>query len=134
MSFELIIFLFTLFGLAGIGTPVGYSIITASIMYFIFGDMDVALAGEKIIQGLYKSFVLLAVPLFITAANIMNAGTITDRLLNFCTAKATSISPNIKYIIDAVIIEYPTGVPIPASPNKVNKKIINSKLITINIL
>ena len=55
-------------------------------MYFIFGDMDVALAGEKILQGLYKSFVLLAVPLFITAANIMNAGTITDRLLNFCTA------------------------------------------------
>ena len=86
MSFELIIFLFTLFGLAGIGTPVGYSIITASIMYFIFGDMDVALAGEKILQGLYKSFVLLAVPLFITAANIMNAGTITDRLLSFCTA------------------------------------------------
>jgi len=86
MSFELIIFLFTLFGLAGIGTPVGYSIITASIMYFTFGDMDVALAGEKILQGLYKSFVLLAVPLFITAANIMNAGTITDRLLNFCTA------------------------------------------------
>ncbi len=86
MSFELIIFLFTLFGLAGIGTPVGYSIITASIMYFTFGDMDVALAGEKILQGLYKSFVLLAVPLFITAANIMNAGTITDRLLSFCTA------------------------------------------------
>ena len=86
MSFELIIFLFTLFGLAGIGTPVGYSIITASITYFIFGDMDVALAGEKILQGLYKSFVLLAVPLFITAANIMNGGTITDRLLKFCIA------------------------------------------------
>jgi tripartite ATP-independent transporter DctM subunit len=86
MTFELIIFLITLFGLAGIGTPVGYSIITASIMYFTFGDLDIALAGEKILQGLYKSFVLLAVPLFITAANIMNAGTITDRLLNFCIA------------------------------------------------
>jgi tripartite ATP-independent transporter DctM subunit len=55
-------------------------------MYFTFGDLDIALAGEKILQGLYKSFVLLAVPLFITAANIMNAGTITDRLLNFCIA------------------------------------------------
>ena len=86
MSIELTIFLITLFGLAGIGTPVGYSIIVSSIMYFTFGDMDVALAGEKILQGLYKSFVLLAVPLFITAANIMNAGTITDRLLNFCIA------------------------------------------------
>ena len=86
MSIELTIFLITLFGLAGIGTPVGYSIIVSSIMYFTFGDMDVALAGEKILQGLYKSFVLLAVPLFITAANIMNVGTITDRLLSFCVA------------------------------------------------
>src|SRR5210317_1963737 len=86
MSFEIIIFLITLFGLAGIGTPVGYSIIASSILYFSFGDMDIALAGEKILQGLYKSFILLAVPLFITAANIMNVGTITDRLLAFCTA------------------------------------------------
>jgi tripartite ATP-independent transporter DctM subunit len=86
MSFEIIIFLITLFGLAGIGTPVGYSIIASSILYFSFGDMDIALAGEKILQGLYKSFILLAVPLFITAANIMNVGTITDRLLNFCIA------------------------------------------------
>src|SRR6056300_266415 len=86
MNIELVIFLITLFGLAGIGTPVGYSIISASIMYFTFGDLDIALAGEKILQGLYKSFVLLAVPLFITAANIMNAGSITDRLLNFCVA------------------------------------------------
>ena len=86
MSFEIIIFLITLFGLAGIGTPVGYSIIASSILYFSFGDMDIALAGEKILQGLYKSFILLAVPLFITAANIMNVGTITDRLLSFCIA------------------------------------------------
>ena len=86
MSFEIIIFLTTLFGLAGIGTPVGYSIIASSILYFSFGDMDIALAGEKILQGLYKSFILLAVPLFITAANIMNVGTITDRLLSFCIA------------------------------------------------
>ena len=73
------------------GTPVGYSIITASIIYFTFGDMDVALAGEKILQGLYKSFVLLAVPLFITAANIMNAGTITDRLLNFALLSSVDL-------------------------------------------
>ncbi|MCL4145417.1 UNVERIFIED_CONTAM: hypothetical protein GTU68_004224 [Idotea baltica] len=78
--------LVTLFGLAGIGTPIGYSIILASIVYLGFADLDVALTGEKILQGLYKSFVLLAVPLFIVAANIMNAGTISDRLLNFCIA------------------------------------------------
>ena len=37
-------------------------------------------------RGLFNSFILLSVPLFIVAANIMNAGSISDRLLNFCIA------------------------------------------------
>jgi len=86
MSMELALCLITLFGLAGIGTPIGYSIILASLVYLGAAGLDLALAGEKILQGLYKSFVLLAVPLFIAAANIMNAGTISERLLNFCVA------------------------------------------------
>ncbi len=86
MSFELLICLVTLFALAGIGTPIGYSILLASVAYLGFAGLDVALAGEKILQGFYKSAILLAVPLFIVAANIMNAGSITDRLLGFCVA------------------------------------------------
>ncbi len=86
MSFEVLACIATLFFLAGIGTPIGYSIILAALVYLGLGGMDLALAGEKIIQGLYRSFVLLAVPLFIVAANIMNAGTISDRLLGFCVA------------------------------------------------
>ena len=78
--------LLTLFVLAGIGTPIGYSILLASIAYLGVAGLDVALAGEKILQGFYRSTILLAVPLFIVAANIMNAGSITDRLLNFCVA------------------------------------------------
>ncbi|HID68296.1 MAG TPA: TRAP transporter large permease [Roseibacterium sp.] len=86
MSFEVLACIATLFFLAGIGTPIGYSIILAALVYLGLGGMDLALAGEKIIQGLYGSLILLAVPLFIVAANIMNAGTISDRLLGFCVA------------------------------------------------
>lgn len=86
MSLELALCLITLFGLAGIGTPIGYAIMLASLVYLSTAGMDIALTGEKIVQGLYGSFVLLAVPLFIVAANIMNAGTISERLLNFCVA------------------------------------------------
>lgn len=86
MSFELVMMLVALFGLAGIGTPIGYAIIISSLVYLGLGGLDIALAGEKIIQGIYKGFILLAVPLFIVSANIMNAGTISDRLLNFCVA------------------------------------------------
>ena len=86
MSLELILFLIALFGLAAIGTPIGYTILIASLVYLGTAGLDLALAGEKILQGLFNSFILLSVPLFIVAANIMNAGSISDRLLNFCIA------------------------------------------------
>jgi TRAP-type transport system large permease protein len=78
--------LIALFALAGIGTPVALSMIAASIVYLMFKGQDIGLAAEQMSQGLYDGFLLLAIPLFITAANIMNAGTISERLLRFCLA------------------------------------------------
>ena len=86
MSVEFFICLGVLFALAAIGAPIALSMIAAAITYLALVDQDLALASEQILQGLYTSFILLAVPLFIVAANIMNAGTISDRLLNFCVA------------------------------------------------
>lgn len=75
-----------LFALAGIGAPVALSMLASSILYLMLKGQDVGLAAEQMIQGLYDSFLLLAIPLFIVAANIMNAGTISERLLKFCLA------------------------------------------------
>lgn len=86
MTYQFALTLLVMLLLAGIGVPVGFSILLSSIVYLLIVGQDVALAGEMILNGLYGSFVLLAVPLFIVAANIMNAGTISDRLLNFCVA------------------------------------------------
>jgi hypothetical protein len=86
MSVEFALCLLTLFFLAGIGTPVAYSILLASFVYLAAGGQGVGIAGKVLMDGLYQSFILLAVPLFIVAANIMNAGTISDRLLQFCVA------------------------------------------------
>jgi TRAP-type transport system large permease protein len=76
----------TLFALAGIGSPVALSMIVSSIVYLLLKGQDIGLAAEQMIQGLYDGFLLLAIPLFIVAANIMNAGTISERLLKFCLA------------------------------------------------
>ena len=86
MSFELIIGLCSLFGAAAIGMPVAYAIIVGVIIYLGFAGQDLAIAGETMVQRLFDGFLLLAVPLFIVSANIMNAGTISDRLLKFCVA------------------------------------------------
>ncbi|MGB1008758.1 MAG: TRAP transporter large permease [Thiolinea sp.] len=86
MSLAFTLCLLTVFILAAFGAPVAFSMIIGAIIYLLTSGQDIALAGEQIIQGIYNSFILLAVPLFIVAANIMNAGTISDRLLQFCVA------------------------------------------------
>ena len=53
--------------------------IISAIVYVAVRGQDLALPAEQLIQGLYDSFVLLAVPLFIVAANIMKSGTISER-------------------------------------------------------
>ena len=45
MSVEMLSLLVTLFLLAGIGTPIGYSILLASVAYLGVAGLDVALAG-----------------------------------------------------------------------------------------
>jgi tripartite ATP-independent transporter DctM subunit len=86
VTLEFALCLLTLFVLAGIGMPVAYSILTAAFVYLATNGQGVGIAGKVLMDGLYNSFILLAVPLFIVAANIMNAGTISERLLSFCVA------------------------------------------------
>jgi tripartite ATP-independent transporter DctM subunit len=86
VSAAFLICLAVLFLLAGIGAPVAHAMIVAAIAYLALSGQDMGLAAEQVIQSIYDSFVILAVPLFIVAANIMNEGAISERLLAFCKA------------------------------------------------
>jgi len=86
MSPEFLLCLVLLMGLAAIGAPIAYAILIASLAYLAAAGQSIGISGKILIDGLYQSFILLAVPLFIVAANIMNAGTVSDRLLQFCIA------------------------------------------------
>jgi len=60
--------------------PVAFSMLASGLAYLLAGGKDLALAAEQIMTSLQQSYVLLAVPMFILAANVMNAGTISERL------------------------------------------------------
>lgn len=72
--------------LSALGAPIGLSMIGGSIVYLWVSGQDIGLAAEQLLQGMYTSFTLLAIPLFILAANLMNVGSLSDRLLCFCQA------------------------------------------------
>ncbi len=64
--------------------PIGFSMMASGVAYLVVKGQDIGLVAEQIGNGLYNSYVLLAVPLFIFAANIMNAGTVSERIFDFC--------------------------------------------------
>jgi tripartite ATP-independent transporter DctM subunit len=74
----------TIVALGALGLPIGHSMIVASILYLLLSGLDLGTAAEQILNGLFNSYVLLAIPLFILAADLMNIGSLTDRLLQFC--------------------------------------------------
>ena len=69
-----------------LGLPIGHAMIGGSILYLFVKGVDPGTAAEQLLNGMYSSFLLLAIPLFILAAEFMNAGAIMDRLLRFCNA------------------------------------------------
>jgi tripartite ATP-independent transporter DctM subunit len=74
----------TIVALGALGLPIGHSMIVASVLYLLISGLDLGTAAEQILNGLFNSYVLLAIPLFILAADLMNVGSLTDRLLQFC--------------------------------------------------
>jgi tripartite ATP-independent transporter DctM subunit len=69
-----------------LGLPIGHAMIAGSVLYLWMAGLDVGTAAEQMLNGLFSSYLLLAIPLFILAAEFMNSGSIMDRLLRFCNA------------------------------------------------
>lgn len=72
--------------LAFMGLPMGVSMICGSILYLLMKGQDPGIVAEQFLNGMYSNYIMLAVPLFILAAEIMNSGTMSDRLLKWCDA------------------------------------------------
>lgn len=73
VSFIVLIFL---------GVPVAFSLGLASLLYLFLAEIPLNIIPQRMFGGL-NSFVLLCIPGFILAGNLMNAGGITERIIKF---------------------------------------------------
>lgn len=65
-----------------IGAPVGIALGGASAVYLVGSDIDLAVVPQFMYAGM-DSFVLLCIPGFVLAGNLMNGGGITDQIVKF---------------------------------------------------
>jgi tripartite ATP-independent transporter DctM subunit len=85
MSLAAAIMLISFFAWGAVGMPIGFAMLASAFLYLLVKGQDLGLVASQSLNGLFRSFVLLAVPLFIVAAEIMNAGTVSERLIKFAS-------------------------------------------------
>ena len=72
------------------GTPIAFSLMAATALFFWFNDQSLVGLAHRTIVG-SESFVLTAIPFFILAALIMNSGGITRRIIQFADSLIGSL-------------------------------------------
>lgn len=69
-----------------LGLPVAFDLIAAAVVYLLVSGMDIGIVAEQICQSMFNNYTILAVPMFVLMANLMNGGSVSNKLFDFCKA------------------------------------------------
>lgn len=94
----LTIFAIVLLGVMALGAPIAFALLASGVALMIYLDIfDSVIIAQNLIKGA-DSFPLLAVPFFILAGELMNAGGISKRIVNLAMALFGHIRGGLGYV------------------------------------
>ena len=80
------VFTLSLLGAMALGMPIAIALLVcAAVLMVSQGQIDTTILSQKLIEGA-DSFPLLAIPFFLLAGELMNAGGLSKRIVNFALA------------------------------------------------
>jgi tripartite ATP-independent transporter DctM subunit len=80
------VFTLSLLGAMALGTPIAFALLGCALALMVAqGQMDATILSQKLLEGA-DSFPLLAIPFFMLAGELMNAGGISKRIVAFALA------------------------------------------------
>ncbi len=92
------VFLGSLLGAMALGIPIAFSLLLCGVALMWHLDMfDAQILAQNVIEGA-NSFPLLAVPFFMLAGEIMNAGGISRRIVNFALSLVGHVKGGLGYV------------------------------------
>jgi len=112
-----IVFLGSLMAAMALGIPIAFSLLLCGVALMLQLNMfDAQILAENLMEGA-NSFPLLAVPFFMLAGEIMNAGGLSRRIVNFAMSLVGHIRGGLGYvtIVAAVIMGNKSAVKAAAS-------------------
>jgi TRAP-type transport system large permease protein len=106
-----LVFLGSLLAAMALGIPIAFSLLLCGVALMLhMGNFDAQILAQNLIEGA-NSFSLLAVPFFMLAGEIMNAGGLSKRIVHFAMALVGHIKGGLGYvtIVAAVIMASLSG-------------------------
>jgi TRAP-type transport system large permease protein len=92
------VFIGSLLGAMALGVPIAFSLlISGAVLMWQLGMFNAQIIAENVIHGA-NSYPLLAIPFFLLAGEIMNAGGISRRLINLAMALIGHVNGGLGYV------------------------------------
>ncbi|MCG3210337.1 MAG: Sialic acid TRAP transporter large permease protein SiaM [Anaerolineae bacterium] len=63
--------------------PIAFGMLATATVYMLAAGVDIGLVAEKVLTNLFSVFIIIAVPLFVFTAKVMNTGKVTDMVFDF---------------------------------------------------
>jgi tripartite ATP-independent transporter DctM subunit len=66
--------------------PLGFGMLVGGVVYFVATGKSLGTVLNSACYGLFSSYILIAIPLFIFTANVMNSSAVTNKIFGFANA------------------------------------------------
>jgi tripartite ATP-independent transporter DctM subunit len=91
--------------------PIALGMLATSVFYFMAAGIDPAIMAEKVLTNLYSAFIIIAVPLFVFTAKVMNTSKVSDMIYGFAHAMVGKVRGGLGHVnvIGSLIFSGMTG-------------------------
>lgn len=94
-----LVFIVSLLGAMGIGIPIAFALMLSGVaMMLLMGNLDANILAQRLVNGA-DSYPLMAIPFFLIAGELMNAGGLSRRIVNVALALVGHIRGGLGYVV-----------------------------------
>lgn len=94
-----LVFLGSLFGAIGLGIPISFALMLSAVaLMLLMGNLDAQILAQRLVNGA-DSYPLMAIPFFLIAGELMNAGGLSRRIVNVALALVGHLRGGLGYVV-----------------------------------
>lgn len=98
MNWPLTVFLIGFALIFVLRVPIAFGMMLTAIAYFMVKGLSLMLVAEKILTNLFSGYILMAVPLFVFTANVMNSGKVTEMVFRFANTVVGNVRGGLGHV------------------------------------